>query len=116
MINRKDKYDLIVTIVNRGDADTAVEASKKAGAEGGTIIYGRGTGIHEKTKLFSLLIEPEKEIILTLIKKEKTEAVLKTIVDSIDLNEPGNGVAFVLEVEATSGICHAIKKETENKD
>lgn len=107
MINTKDKYELIVTIVNKTQADTVVDASKKAGAEGGTIIYGRGTGIHEKAKLFSLLIEPEKEIILTLIKQEKTQKVLEAIVEATNLNEPGNGIAFVLDVDATAGICHA---------
>jgi len=107
MINTKDKYELIVTIVNKTQADAVVDASKKAGAEGGTIIYGRGTGIHEKAKLFSLLIEPEKEIILTLIKQEKTQKVLEAIVEATNLNEPGNGIAFVLDVDATAGICHA---------
>lgn len=107
MINTSDKYSLIVTIVNKTQADMVVDASKKAGAEGGTIIYGRGTGIHEKAKLFSLLIEPEKEIILTLITKDKAEDVLEAIVKDTKLNEPGNGIAFLLDVEATAGICHA---------
>lgn len=65
------EYDLIVTIVNKGFAQEVVEASKKAGAEGGTILQGRGTGIHEKAKLFNIVIEPEKEVILTLIDRKK---------------------------------------------
>src|SRR5699024_9957094 len=72
-------YDLIVTVVNKGDSDKVVEASKEAGAEGGTIISGRGTGIHEKAKLFNILIEPEKEVILTLISRDKTSDVLQSI-------------------------------------
>ncbi len=35
---------LIVTIVNKGWGDIVVEASIKAGAEGGTILFGRGVG------------------------------------------------------------------------
>ncbi len=98
-------YDLIVSIVNKGHADFIVDISKKAGADGGTIVYGRGTGIHEKAKLFSMLIEPEKEIILTLTKKSDTEKVLNAIVTEGELSKPGNGVAFVMEVEKTAGIC-----------
>ena len=41
-------YDLIVTIVNKGRAEKVMEAAKKAGAEGGTILHGRGSGVHEK--------------------------------------------------------------------
>jgi len=106
MINTNDSYKVIITIVNKSQADMVVDASKKAGAEGGTIIYGRGTGIHEKAKLFSLLIEPEKEIVLTLITQDKAEKVLESIVKETKLNEPGNGIAFILDVEATAGICH----------
>lgn len=103
-------YDLIVTIVNKGFSEQIVEASKKAGAEGGTIINGRGTGIHEKAKLFSIPIEPEKEIVLTLINREKTKEVLQKIVEEGDLEKPGKGIAFILEVERTVGINHLLNK------
>ena len=105
----KDKaYELIVTIVNKGDSELVVEASKKAGAEGGTIIYGRGTGIHEQAKLFGITIEPEKELVLTLIEKEKTKEVLQVIVEETKLNKPGKGIAFILPVEQVAGINHLL--------
>ena len=103
-------YDLIVTIVNKGEAETVVEASKKAGAEGGTILFGRGTGIHEHAKLFGITIEPEKEIILTLINRQKSGDVLNAIVNEAELNKPGKGIAFVLEVDKVAGINHPINR------
>lgn len=102
-------FDLIVTIVNKGFAEEVVDAAKKAGAEGGTIINGRGTGIHENMKLFGIPIEPEKEIVLTIIDRAKSENVLTAIRNAVDLNKPGMGVAFVLETEKTVGICHLLK-------
>jgi len=102
-------FDLVVTIVNRGFAEEVVNAAKKAGAEGGTIINGRGTGIHENMKLFGIPIEPEKEIVLTIIDRGKSENVLTAISNAVDLNKPGQGVAFVLEVKRTAGICHLSK-------
>lgn len=110
MEDRVISYDLIVTVVNKGYAETVVEASKKAGAEGGTILYGRGTGIHEQAKLFNIAIEPEKELILTLIDKEKTDGVLESIMENAELNKPGRGIAFVLEVERTIGINHILNR------
>ncbi|HHU75750.1 MAG TPA: P-II family nitrogen regulator [Firmicutes bacterium] len=100
------QYDLIVTIVDKGFGDRIVEISKKAGAEGGTILYGRGTGIHEKAKLFGIPIEPEKEMVLTLIPRRKSNAVLETILEKGGLNKPGKGIAFVLHVEEVAGINH----------
>ena len=63
-MDQERAYDLIVTIVNKGDSERVVEASRKSGAEGGTILSGRGTGIHERAKLFGLTIEPEKDCLL----------------------------------------------------
>lgn len=97
-------FELIITVVNKGNSETVVEASKQAGAEGGTILSGRGTGIHEKETLFSIPIEPEKDVILTLINRNKSEQVLQAIRQATELDIPGKGIAFVLPVERTTGI------------
>jgi len=103
-------FDLIITIVNKGNSQKVVEAAKKAGADGGTLLFGRGTGIHEHAKLFGITIEPEKEVVLTLIKRDMCERVLDAIVSEADLNKPGKGIAFVLEVERVVGINHLLDK------
>ncbi|WP_138418939.1 P-II family nitrogen regulator [Aquibacillus sediminis] len=108
-------YDLIVTIVNKGDSEDVVDATRKAGAEGGTILTGRGTGIHEKAKLFNILIEPEKEVVLTLISRDKTSDVLDAINEDAELKKPGKGIAFVLEVEKTVGINHLFNQMVNEK-
>ena len=104
-------YDLIVTIVNKDNAELVVEASKEAGAEGGTTLSGRGTGIHEKAKLFGISIEPEKEVVLTLINREQTSEVLQSIIHKAKLDHPGKGIAFVLEVQQVAGINHILNKK-----
>ncbi|MBS4022907.1 MAG: P-II family nitrogen regulator [Dethiobacter sp.] len=105
-MEKSNQYDLIVTIVNKNQSEVVVEASKQAGAEGGTIVFGRGTGVREQAKLFGITIEPEKELILTLIKRDLTETVLDSIIAKADLNKPGKGIAFVLDVEKVVGINH----------
>ncbi|MCE7793632.1 P-II family nitrogen regulator [Salipaludibacillus sp. CUR1] len=103
-------FDLIITIVNKGDAGKVIDASNRGGAEGGTVINGRGSGIHEKAKLFSIAIEPEKDVVLTLIKKSFTKEVLKAIEEDVQINQPGKGISFVLPVEQTIGIHHLMKE------
>lgn len=102
------EYELIVTIVNRGFSERVVEASKQAGAEGGTIFFGRGTGIHETRKLLGIPIEPEKEIVLTAVPKGITEKVLSAIIEAVKLDQPGTGIAFVIELKKVAGICHLL--------
>ncbi len=103
------KHNLIVTIVKKGCCECIIEASKKAGAEGATIIPARGAGIHEQKKLLNIPIEPEKEVILTIIQEHKTEAVMEAIINAGKLNKPGTGVAFVVELKEVAGIVHLVK-------
>ena len=112
-MNETIKFELIVTIVNKGKAWDVIEASKKAGAEGGTIMGGRGAGIHENIKILGIPIEPEKEIILTLVPSTITDKVLESISNSVGLRKPGKGIAFVLDIEKTVGICHDVNKKND---
>ena len=63
--NREENtmYQAIYTIVDKGKAEIAIDAATAAGARGGTIMNGRGSGIHETNILFAMPIEPEKEIL-----------------------------------------------------
>lgn len=104
-------FDLIVTIVNKGHSDTIIAASKKAGAEGGTIIPGRGTGVRENKKLWGIPIEPEKDIILTIVPQENSGAILKALVQAGKLDKPGAGISFVVELKKVAGICHMCSED-----
>lgn len=97
---------LIVTIVPKGWGETVLEASIKAGAEGGTIMLGRGVGVRETQKILGISIEPEKEIVLSVTYPDKKDAILDEIVRSADLGKPGRGIAFVVPIEKVVGVCH----------
>ena len=100
---------LIVSIVRKGWGSTVLEASVKAGARGGTVLFGRGAGIHEQEKIFGMSIEPEKEILLTLTRSDQVDTVLAEIVRAAELNDTGRGIAFVLPVERMVGVAHFMK-------
>ena len=106
----ESSVSLIVTIVGKGWGDTVLEASLKAGAEGGTILLGRGVGIHEKQKILGICIEPEKEVVLSVTYPDKTEAILEGIMRAGELNKAGAGIAFVVPVEKVVGIVHRPEK------
>ncbi|EAQ36012.1 Nitrogen regulatory protein P-II [Nitrobacter sp. Nb-311A] len=97
---------LIVSIVRKGWGNTVLEASVKAGATGGTVLLGRGAGVNEKESIFGIPIEPEKEIILTLVQENEIDAILQEIVRAAELDQPGHGLAFVMPVKKVLGIPH----------
>jgi len=98
------KYEAIVTIVDKGLSDDVVEAAQSAGSTGGTVIHGRGAGSNDTAKLFNIEIEPEKDIVLILSESEKTEAIVNSIKDKLNIDEPGKGVIFVVDVNRTLGL------------
>lgn len=103
--------DLIVTIIRKGYAERIIEASREAGAEGATIMFGRGTGIHEQKKLLGIPIEPEKEIVFTVVPAEISARVLEAIIKAGKLERPATGIAFVLELKKVAGASHLIEKQ-----
>lgn len=97
-------YQNIIIIVDKGKAENVMEAAKKAGAKGGTIINARGSGIHETTKLFAMDIEPEKEKVMILSEEQYTKGIVDKIYEELEIDKPGNGIIFVQDVLHTYGI------------
>ncbi|WP_454685431.1 P-II family nitrogen regulator [Ancylobacter moscoviensis] len=100
---------LIVSIVRKGWGDTVLKATMDAGAHGGTVLFGRGVGRNEQQRVFGIQIEPEKEIVLTVIAEELKQTMLQEIIRAAELTVPGNGLAFVVPVEAVAGIIHLVE-------
>ncbi|PKH10766.1 P-II family nitrogen regulator [Planomicrobium sp. MB-3u-38] len=101
------EFQLIVTIVNTGDSQKVIKAAADAGAEGGTILNGRGTGVNERQTFMNFTIDPEKDVILTLVPASYTDKVVTSIEQAVDLNAPGRGIAFLIDVENVFGVNHS---------
>ena len=85
---KNKEFDLIVVVINRGFSDYIVDAARDAGASGGTIINGRGTGVHE---------------------------IMKKICEASNLNDEGRGLCFSMPVSDIAGINHLINKNKKKK-
>jgi len=97
-------YEAIVTIVDKGLSEKVIDAAKSAGSTGATVIHGRGSGSHETAKLFNIKIEPEKDIVLILSSTAKTENIVNAIRKNLNIDEPGAGIIFVLDVNRAVGL------------
>lgn len=96
-MENKEK-ELVICIINNGYSDLVMEAAKKAGARGGTILHARGTGNPSMEKFFGVVISPEKEIVLIAIDKEIRDDVVSAIYDNAGLDTKGQGIVFSLPV------------------
>lgn len=101
-----DKFELIITIVEKGTGGDVIDAAKEAGAGGATVVYGRGSADPKKANFFGVTIEPEKEVVLILVAEGIRRKVQHAIAQAIDIDKPGNGILFSVDVTSVIGICH----------
>ncbi len=110
------EHSLVITIVNRGFSDQVMEAATRAGARGGTVLHARGAGHQEAEKFFGITIQPEKEVVLILVKKEQKQAIMQEICKDAGLSTPGHGFSLSLPVDDALGVAPMIMEELgENK-
>jgi nitrogen regulatory protein PII len=90
---------LIVSITNHGEAESLMQAARKAGARGGTIVNARGTGTEDDFKYFGITLVPEKEILIIVSEGAHADAILEELGSQPLFSEPGGGIIFAAEVE-----------------
>lgn len=100
----KFEHELILCVVNEGFSEAVMDAARSAGARGGTVLHANGTANKDAEKKFGIVIEPNKDMVMILVKSDIKAAVLKELYDKVGLNTPGQGIAFTLPVDAVVGI------------
>lgn len=103
-------HEVIFCIVNEGFSEAVMDAAKKAGAGGGTVLRARGTANMNAEKVFGISITPQKEIVMILVETAIRNDVLHNLYSMCGLDTPGHGIAFALPVDQVIGL----KKNVEN--
>ena len=109
----KYQHEAIFCIVNSGYSDAVMDAAKKLGARGGTVINARGTASKEAENFFHITIHPEKEIVMILVPKKIKDSVLHALYKEVGLDTPGQGIAFSVPVENAVGL--SVQNEKTNE-
>ncbi|MFP4446988.1 MAG: P-II family nitrogen regulator [Desulfosudaceae bacterium] len=104
------KFKIVFAPVKTHKTDAIVDAAKKAGATGATIIPSRGTGMHEAKTVFGLTLEDQTDIVMFLLEEHVVKQVLEAIKKAGEFDKPGTGIAFVLPVEKVVGLESQLEK------
>jgi len=104
MVNEHD-HELILTIVSKGYFPEVKAAANAAGARGGTLIHALGLGGEEAQKFLGISIQPEKDIILIVVKREEKVKIMQAIAQAVGINTQGKGIIFSLPVDSALGLC-----------
>ena len=107
------QHEAIFCIVNSGFSEAVMDAAKKYGARGGTVINARGTASKHAETFFHIAIEPEKEIVMILVPTNIKNDILNALYDEVGLNTDGQGIAFSMPVDGVVGLSDAQEKKYE---
>lgn len=110
------RFKLILAFVEDDKTTAVLEAARKAGATGSTVIsQARGEGIEKSKTFFGLTLETQRDIILLMVEEHMSRSILETIAESGRFDEkPGNGIAFQVDIEDAVGIDHQVRKLAES--
>ena len=98
------EFELIITIVTKGYSQDVKAAANAAGARGGTLIHALGMGSEEAQKFLGITIQPEKDLILNVVRREEKTTIMKAIAEASGINTKGRGIIFSLPVDAAMGL------------
>lgn len=96
-------YELITVIANEGATDAVMNAARAAGARGGTVIHGKGTGVKGASKFYNVSIASEKEIILIVASLEQKAEIMRSVLKSAGPDTEAGAVVFSLPVTEVAG-------------
>ena len=91
---------LITCIVQRGVADIVIKAAQRAGAQGATVFYARGTGIRQRRMgVLGVTVNAEKEVVYIVASTDQADRIFEKMYQAGNLDTPGMGMIYMTPVE-----------------
>lgn len=96
-------YEIVLAIANEGYTDAVMDAARAAGARGGTVLHGKGTGSKDAEKFLNVSIASEKEVVMIVAKATEKAAIMKSIVTEAGPGTEAGAVVMSLPVSEVAG-------------
>ena len=97
------KYELIIIVANEGRTDQVMNAARAAGATGGTVLHGKGSGSQNPKKFYNVSIASEKEVILMVAQSDRKAAIMQSVLHQAGPDSEAGAVLFSLPVSEVAG-------------
>lgn len=92
---------LLVTIIDRGKGQTAVDLYRAHGLHFEYLCMGLGTATSKTLDYFGLA-ETEKDVVLSLIPVPKVQEIINLANEKFNLSRPGRGILFTIPLSGIS--------------
>lgn len=99
-----NKFTMIMAFVNQGFSEEVMAAARPAGAGGGTVFHSRRVDDGDSHQFMGIAVQPEREIVLILAKKENKVAIMKAICEKCGSQSEAQGTVVSLPVDEVEGL------------
>lgn len=108
-------FKLIIIMAEDNRTQDIIDAARKAGATGCTVLnQARGEGINPTKTFLGLSIDSQVDVILMLAEEHMSRDIMEMAATAGEFDEtPGTGIAFQIDVEDAIGVRHQIEALTE---
>lgn len=108
-------FKLIIALVKDSKTNKVIDAARKAGATGTTVINNaRGEGLEMSRTFLGLTLETQRDMLMLLVEEHLSREILETISRVGEFETaPGTGIAFQIDVEDATGVLHQVEELTE---
>lgn len=96
-------YELIVAICSEGCTDMVMNAARAAGARGGTVLHGKGTGTKDAEKFYHISLAEEKELVLIVASAEQKSEIMRSILQKAGPGTEAGTIVFSLPTTEVAG-------------
>jgi nitrogen regulatory protein PII len=105
-------FKLIIALVKEDITDVTMDAARKAGATGATVLNQvRGEGIEASKTFFGLNLEAQRDMLMFLVEEHMSRSIMESIADIGKFDKhPGSGIVFQVDVEDVLGVTGQIDK------
>ena len=100
----ESKNVLIATIINRGFSEDVMNAAKKAGASGGTVLHSRQLVNDEVNTFWGINVQDEREIVLIISNAENKVNLMQAINEKCGVSSSARGIVMALPIDSVIGI------------
>lgn len=107
-------FKMIIVFVEDDKTNAVMNAARKAGATGATVINNaRGEGLKRSKTFFGLTLETQRDVLLFLVEEHLSRHILEEIGRAGQFDDkPGTGIAVQIDVEDAVGVSHQVQKIT----
>ena len=104
-------FKLIVIMAEDGRTKDILEAARKAGTTGCTVLnQARGEGVNPAKTFLGLSMDSQVDVILMLAEEHMSREIMEVVAEAGEFDDtPGSGIAIQIDVEDAIGVRHQIQ-------